>query len=258
MDKNRTIKMVVTDLDGTLLKNDKHISDYTKKVIEDLKDRGILFVIATARPIRAVRDWLPWVSYDAGIFHNGAVMLDTKQQMLHLGIEEPLAIIREILKEYPDSQIACEYNDSMCANFPAESIWPGIVYLHTTDFAELENIIADKLIVTIKSVEEVENIQKILPQGVYAQPAENVIAMIMNRNATKTNAIRKLAAQYGISQREIVAFGDDYNDMDMLKTFGTGVAMANALDIVKQWADEICGSNEEDGVARWIEKYLLH
>lgn len=78
--------MIVTDLDGTLLKNDKRISAYTQNVIQQLRNSGILFVVATARPIRAVKDFLPWVSYDAAIFHNGAVVMDHDILLKNLGM----------------------------------------------------------------------------------------------------------------------------------------------------------------------------
>ena len=81
--------MIVTDLDGTLLKNDKRISAYTQNVIQQLRNSGILFVVATARPIRAVKDFLPWVSYDAAIFHNGAIVMDHDILLKNLGISNP-------------------------------------------------------------------------------------------------------------------------------------------------------------------------
>lgn len=83
---------------------------------------------------------------------------------------------------------------------------------------------------------------------------KNLVAMIMNRQATKANGIKILAAHYGI---KIAAFGDDYNDIDMLQSCGIGIAMDNALPEVKAAADQICGSNEQDGVARWIADNLL-
>jgi len=62
------IKMVVTDLDGTLLKSNKLISDYTSNIISKLHEKGILFIVATARPVRAVKNFLPWINYDPEYF----------------------------------------------------------------------------------------------------------------------------------------------------------------------------------------------
>ncbi len=83
------IKMIVTDLDGTLLKDDKSISAHTETVIKQLRNSGIIFVLATARPIRAVKAFLPWISYDAAIFHNGAVVMDHEILLKNLGIKNP-------------------------------------------------------------------------------------------------------------------------------------------------------------------------
>ena len=81
--------------------------------------------------------------------------------------------------------------------------------------------------------------------------------MIMNRSATKINGIRLLAEHFDIPMEQIAAFGDDYNDIEMLKACGVGIAVANALPDVRAAADHIALSNEEDGEARWIAENLL-
>lgn len=248
--------MIVTDLDGTLLRKDKTISVYTEKVLERLKEQGIIFAVATARPIRAVREMLPFVKYDVGIFHNGAVILDGEKRFASIGVENPTELIADVLKENPECPIAAEVNDGLYANFDVGRIWPGIPYVHTDDFHELEGLTADKLIIEVKSLEQMNRFQKYLSDDLYLQLSEYTIAMIMSKQATKVNAIRLIAEKYGIAMEEIVAFGDDYNDVDMLKGCGIGVAMSNALEVVKCEADEICASNEEDGVARWLENRL--
>lgn len=252
----KPIKMVVTDLDGTLLRNDKTISDYTENVLAELKEQGILFVVATARPIRSVNEWLPFIKYDVGIFHNGAVILDGERRLASIGVEKPAELIRSILAEHPDCQIAAEVNDGLYANFDAGQIWQGIAYVHTLDFAEIEHQIADKLIIKVTTLEAMSQYQKYLPDDLYLQLSEHTIAMIMNKQATKVNAIRLVAEKYGIPMEQVVAFGDDYNDIDMLRGCGIGVAMGNALEEVKQAADETCDTNENDGVARWLRAHL--
>ena len=77
------------------------------------------------------------------------------------------------------------------------------------------------------------------------------------KGAGKTAAIRTLAEKCGIALHEIAAFGDDRNDMEMLEMCGTGVAVSNAVDEVLDIADEVTGSNDEDGVAVWLEGELL-
>ncbi len=251
------IKMIVTDLDGTYLRDDKSISEYTKSVIAMLRAKGIKFVIATARPVRAVRDFLPDVQYDAGAFHNGAVIMEGDAGIGGMGIEGATELIGKILLECSQAHIAAEVNDWLYANFDAGTIWPGIEYTHTVDFAQIAGMTADKVIIEAHSLAEMEQYQRFLPEELYLRLSENIIAMIMNKSATKSNSVRMLAERYGISMEQVAAFGDDYNDIDMLQACGRGIAVGNALEAVKEAADEVCGSNMEDGLARWLESNLL-
>ncbi|MBQ7167092.1 MAG: HAD hydrolase family protein [Treponema sp.] len=77
-----------------------------------------------------------------------------------------------------------------------------------------------------------------------------------HKGATKEKAIEALCTCLNIPPEKIAAFGDDFNDIGMLKLCGRGIAMQNAIAEVKQAASEICASNENDGVARWIEEQL--
>lgn len=157
----RDIKMVVTDLDGTYLRSDKSISAYTEQVMAKLRQAGILFVVATARPVRAVRDFLPWVQYDAGIFHNGAVVWNGAERIGGTGIEESQKIVQQITREKAGVHVAIEADDRLYANFDAQRIWPGIQYSSTVNFAELSGKVADKLIIEAHSLEEMAQYRKI-------------------------------------------------------------------------------------------------
>ena len=80
---------------------------------------------------------------------------------------------------------------------------------------------------------------------------------ISHKEAVKSKAVAALAEFWGISQEEILFFGDDLIDIDILKYCGVGVAMGNALDEVKEAADYVCGINNNDGAAKWIEENIL-
>ena len=75
--------------------------------------------------------------------------------------------------------------------------------------------------------------------------------------ATKEKAIEELCRHLNIESSQIAAFGDDFNDIGMLKLCGKGIAMENAIEEVKNAADQVCASNEKDGVAKWIEDNLF-
>lgn len=248
--------MIVTDLDGTFLRSDKSVSAYSQKVIRQCRQKGIIFVIATARPVRAVESLLPVLSCDAAIYHNGAVIKKGEKQMDGFGIPNPQNCISALLDAFPGLPVCAEIQDQLYANYDPGKIWENILYKYT-DFTDLPEADADKILLETTSVEEMEKFKPFLTSDLYMQLSENTIAMIMNKQACKENGIRSLAADYQIRMDEIAAFGDDYNDILMLRECGKGIAVANAIPEVLEAADEICEDNDNDGVARWLDRNIL-
>jgi len=251
------IRMIATDLDGTLLRRDKTISEYTADVLHRLREKGIIFAVATARPARTMAEDLGFLPIDAGVFHNGAAVFAGGRRIGGWGIENGGSIVRSVLAKRPESRICLESGEILYANFDAGEIWRGISYVPTQDFSEADGKIADKLIIEADTIEKVRSYDAFLPEGVYSQLCEGRLALCMHREATKPGGIRLIADHFGIGMHEIAAFGDDHNDIAMLSACGAGIAVGNAIDEVKRAADHIALSNEEDGVARWIEENIL-
>ena len=249
--------MIVTDLDGTLLRDDKTISDFTIGVIKKYQSEGGIFVAATARPVRTAREYMKILNLNAGIFHNGAVIQEKGRKTGGYGVKNAGELAQSILERYPFSNIAVEAEDVLYANFDAGRLWPGAEYISCKTFAQLRGKTADKIIVEVASLSEMEKYKALLPDELYIQLSENKIGMVMNQSATKYHAISFLAERYHISMDDVIAFGDDYNDLEMIEKCGKGIAVSNALEIVKGVADGVCESNQKDGVARWIEGNLL-
>lgn len=250
------IKMIVTDLDGTFLRTDKSVSEYSQQVIKQCREKGIIFVIATARPVRAVKSFLPYLPCDAAIYHNGAVIKLGEKMLDGYGIPNPEKCIFSLLRAFPGLHVSAEIQDRLYANFDPGHIWKDIPYI-VTDFTDLPGAAADKILIETSSMEEVEKFKPFLPPDLYIQLSENAVAMIMNKQACKMNGVKTLAAHYHISTEEIAAFGDDYNDIQMLRECGRGIAVENAIFEVKEAADEICADNDRDGVAGWLERNIL-
>jgi len=126
------------------------------------------------------------------------------------------------------------------------------------DFSE-HLIDSEKIFMVELTSEDVIFIENNLPDSLYFVMSRegNGFGMIMHREATKAKAIAALANFWGIRQSEIVAFGDDLNDLDLLEFAGIGVAMGNAVDEVKDVVDCVCLGNDEDGVARWLAENVL-
>lgn len=251
-------KMIVTDLDGTLLKDDKTLSSYTVDTIKRLRENGHKFVIATARPLRVAKKFMKNVEIDAGIYHNGALIYKDEEKIDSFQIDNVKQIVDSILKKYPKTSIAIETNDVLYSNFNVEHLWPGTDYVLTdSKFNELLGKKADKLIIEVSSIEEMNKYKEFLSDDLYIQLSENKIGMVMKKSATKSNGINFLSKQYGIEIEDIIAFGDDYNDIDMLIFCGKGICVENAVSDVKDVVDDSCDTNENDGVARWIETNII-
>ena len=251
-------KMIVTDLDGTLLRSDKTISGYTASVFDRCRKVGIKIVFATARPVRAVTKWLNInIKSDACIYHNGAVIRIGDELFQETGIENDIVNkLLGVIKELDGIKAAVEINDALYANFDASTVWPGVEYT-TSDFYSLPKLSADKIIFITADNTEIGKIERLFGKELYWEISENEVLMVMNKEARKRNAARLLAEHFGVMMSEVAAFGDDYNDVEMLRDSGAGVAVANAIDEAKAAADYICDTNDNDGVAKWLEGNVL-
>ena len=265
------IKMIVTDLDRTLLRTDKTISSYTAEILNLCRERGIKIIFATARPMRTVKHFGVNVTTDALILHNGAVIYAADERLCYYGIAPDIRdkILSSISKDYPTATISVEIDDVLYANFDIAE-WGNTKAVRTTfDICiDLPDKYAEKIIIGVPSlenagllraltVEDMECFSKYITDDLYIEISDGKFALIMHRNATKGAAVKAVADHIGIAMGGIAAFGDDYNDVSMLRECGVGVAVANALDEVKAAADYICDVNNNDGVAKWIEERIL-
>jgi hypothetical protein len=156
-------------------------------------------------------------------------------------------------------QIAVEQSGWTYANFSFPDDWDPVFLssYEISDFSTL-NVEIEKIWALPKSEAEIEVLKSHLPKGLYlVTMRDDYFTMIMHEDASKSNAIAALAEHWGIKSVDVVAFGDDINDIDMLQHCGIGIAMGNAVDEVKAAADYICDTNENDGIAKWIEEYVL-
>jgi HAD superfamily hydrolase (TIGR01484 family) len=142
------------------------------------------------------------------------------------------------------------------SNFIVSDEWSYITSFEIVDF-DKHNMDAEKLYILINNSDDIAFIRKHLPGDLYLSVSRDNMAMVMHKEATKSKAVAALVEYWGVNQLEIVAFGDDINDIDLLQYCGIGIATANALDEVKAVADCICDTNENDGVAKWLEENVL-
>ena len=252
------IKMIVTDLDGTLLRTDKTISDFTKTVLHECKKEGLKVVYATGRGASAAQVAAA-VFFDGKITTNGATAEADGITVYKSLI--PYQTARPILVGCNERgiKITTETGNMNYSNYDVTDLWPDLTNSQIVDFSHHE-VDAAKIYSPNISHEDKDFIEKLIPDDLYSVVTSDITGdflQIMHKDATKAKAVSAFAQLWAIQPSEIVAFGDELNDVDMLTFAGVGVAMENAVDEVKAAADFVCLRNDEDGVARWIAENIL-
>ncbi|MCL2704063.1 MAG: HAD family hydrolase [Defluviitaleaceae bacterium] len=249
------IKMIVTDLDGTLLRDDKTVSERTAAALKRCRESGIKIAYATARGHSAAAVVPP--VFDGCARMNGAAAYAGER--LIYSRRMPPAQYGALLAAAHNAgiEIAAEASGGYYANFDPNVKWPGysIAYAQT-DFNTFD-VEAEKVYALIDSPQTLEFIKKHLPDVLNLYVSRDDFAFFSHREATKADAVAALAGYWRIEREDIAAFGDDSNDLGLLAYCGFGVAMGNALDEVKAAADFICDTNENDGIAKWLEEKII-
>ena len=251
--------MIVTDLDNTLLRSDKLISAHTIDILKKCQSRGITIAYATARSFQASSRFLELFQPDVFIGYGGA-LVQAERKIIHridIPAETSFQIIKDCLAA-PEITSILAINESVAlTNNINELASKDSSHYHFADLSKDHHNRYLKISLNASSQTVVEKIAARYPIcDVLRYTGENLYS-IANRDAIKWNAVKAAAEYYNFSTAELVAFGDDKNDLGMLANCGAGVAVENAIDEVKAAADHICGSNDNDGVAEWLEKYIL-
>ncbi|MDE6142326.1 MAG: Cof-type HAD-IIB family hydrolase [Bacilli bacterium] len=263
------MKMLVFDLDGTLLSGDGYVSLKTKEYLIKKKEDNYKIVVATGR------------------VKNSAIEVTRGGDMVDIFINDTGALIydnnfkRELFVKHLSSSFA-EYVLDL---YDKEKIHFIDVCDHDYIYKLTDTPEDNPVVINVSSKEEIlDNIGDIIHVGIDAYenhvainmyndlkrqfPELTIILMqdsfatrkwieIMPSGCTKTNAIKWVAEYYNINNDDIICFGDGLNDVDMLENCGLGVAMANALDEVKEVANLVTRkTNVEDGIVDFLENYL--
>ena len=251
------VKMIVSDLDGTLLRSDKTVSEHTINVLNACKALGHQVVFATARPPRDAYKFLPDVFKDEVVScYNGALVLNGYEVLYHKGISKAsvLAIV-ELAEVHRLGNIYVEIEDMLFTNSTCKSHleWA----CETVDFKTLEFEEALKVIIHLEAAIDASFLLK-LPSECHAiLTDQNSLCQIMHKDVSKFNSIKYASEFLDLEDKEIIAFGDDYNDVEILRNSDIGVAMENATDAVKSVANFITLSNDDEGVASFLKGYVL-
>lgn len=265
--------LYVSDLDGTLLRSDQRISEYTNRVINDLTERGMLFSYATARSLITAKKVTKGLNAKIPlILYNGAFIIDNATGEILKANYFEKASVKELLDRLFDHQIypiVYAYLDGAEKfSYVPELSTSGMKKFTDSragDVRERAVPAADDLrngdIFYLTCIDEPEKLYPIYERYkdqfhcVYQKDVytEDQWLEIMPKEASKANAIRQLKELFSCDR--VIAFGDGKNDIDMFEIADESYAVSNAHEALKEKATGIIGSNNEDGVAKWLEEH---
>lgn len=257
------VKLILSDLDGTLLRDDKTISKASEEAFSHARKNGVLVGFCTSRARLNVKEYLKQVQTDFLISNGGACVFVGDSIIYNNSFT-----VEESRKMFSAIYDICGKNIEMTADMPDALYWnrtkeeQQYVYSRDSiydDFSDFKMPVM-KICVHTWDQDIAERIAQILGDDAVDVSKFSDIPWykFSKKNATKERAVQELSSYLDVSLSDMAAFGDDFNDIGMLKMCGCGIAMQNAIDEVKLCADEITLSNEEDGVAHWIYKNVLH
>ena len=248
------IKAIVVDLDRTLLHTDKTISPYTAEVFKKCKQKGILLMVATARPLRTMLQYCEIIDFDAISATNGARIICGDYRKEYGLCHESADRILTALKRYPDYRVTLETGEEAYSNKPIEDYF-SVISDDLAAVAREEGAI--KILISLDTPDVLETVKKMLTDDLYYTVANGHLIQIMSKSATKWSGVKAMLDICNISATETAYFGDDHDDVEPIRMCGIGVAVSNAIDEVKAVADHITESNDDDGVAKFIDRFIL-
>jgi Cof subfamily protein (haloacid dehalogenase superfamily) len=262
--------LIALDLDGTLLRDDKTISHKTKTILKEAKDLGHVVMIATGRPFRSSELYYRELSLDTPIVNfNGAFIhhpLDKSWGNYHYPLDIKVAKdIVDTCRSYHFYNIVAEVMDDVYFHYHDEKLMeifgfgnPKITtgdlvsYLHDSPTSLLIHTEEEELSPLRHQLSELH--AEVIEHRSWAAPWH--VIEIIRRGLNKAVGIKKAADYYNIPRERVIAFGDEDNDLEMLEYAGHGIAMGNGIDLVKNIANDVTLSNEEDGVATYLAQLL--
>lgn len=273
------IKLIAIDLDGTLLRSDRTLSDENRQAIREAKAAGVQVVLCTGRPLRSMHYLLEEIGLkdeeDLAITYNGGLIQKTKNGEVMHQITFDRAQCLDIYElgrslNLPVNFIDLDYVYEPPYPVGAESVYMAASKNVPKDQAlKFVDVIIDELpdpftinkIVMSRPAEELDAMIPKIPASYHEKyniyKSQPFILEVLPQNVDKGYSMRLLGEKLGLEKAQIMGIGDQENDLSLVQNSGLGVAMANAIDRVKDAADYVTKTNDANGVAHVIQKFVL-
>ncbi|MFK4784458.1 HAD family hydrolase [Fusobacterium sp. MFO224] len=265
--KEKNIKLIVTDLDGTFVNKSKEVTETNRKVVNELIERGLEFVVASGRDYTSIKDLtrdIKNIKYH--ICLNGAKIYKNDEIIYKKTVDREICF--DILtkatemdinysgtagKDVCYSQLDTEYYKE----FSLEE--RNFNFISNEDKKEIVARDFEKM-VFYGELDHLKNLREYVEEKYSSEVnvfiSGDRIMDIVNKESNKGNALKIVSADCGISLDHVIAFGDNENDLPMLEEAGLAVIVENAKKILKNRIDEVTDSNEESGVGNYLNKYF--
>jgi len=257
------IKAIVVDLDGTLLSSKKEVSERSIQALLAAHGKGIRIIVATARPPRSVKLLLPEEirRISSFIYYNGAMIACPYTNLSnHQALEQELsASLLDYILQDDKVDVSIEVADQWYAprEFDIDVIhavggMPIVLPLEQLKLLQPTKIIAAKMANYESLMNRFGDKVRILVTD------RGELIQISHLQVGKELALQQLCQEYKLPLSDVIVFGDDTNDIGLFQTSCYSVAMGNAVEELKQLADEVTSSNDEDGVALVLERLIAN
>ncbi|MBS4194145.1 Cof-type HAD-IIB family hydrolase [Lederbergia citri] len=259
-----TYKMVALDIDGTLLNSEGKIPDLHKQIIQRAHNDGVYIVLATGRYFMQAKPIMDELNYEGILISNdGAVSIDGKTYEVvcenSFLIDDVSHFIKACRKEKVQFAMITAFNyyvESISQNHKENCNQYGIKYTSCEDVLTLSEKVMKFSIMDTSKIGGWQHLE--VPKTLRLRVDSEFWKEYMLKQATKTSAIKEIANKLSIDSSEIIAIGDQFNDLDMIEYAGMGIAMGNAPKDVKDKANDVTLSNDENGVYHALNKYLFN
>lgn len=260
--------MVVTDLDGTARSRARGITDGVRAAVTEARARGVRVCVATGRMWRSAAPWVRALGADSpAILYNGGQVFDFAAGRVLYERRLPAAVAREALAlvaRDPDVQPHLYLNDAVYVERPhpltdAYVADDGLTCEVVPALAPL--LVADPhKVLVIGAPDRIEALGRAVRESglpVHAVQSEPVYLEILPAGISKGTALVELVRALDLATEEVIAVGDNWNDLEMIEAAGLGVAMGHAPAGVRARADHVCASADEEGLREVIERFVL-
>lgn len=269
------IKVIAMDLDGTALNHQKQLTERTRAAIQNAAKSGIQIVVATGRTFSSLApEVLAMPEITCAITSNGAVVnrIPDGAVLLHnYPNPETVSEIAGMIQEEKIDTEVCTGGQAYIGQSYYDRVLEGktnrdVQYVKTTrhpvpdiyQFLLEHRVAIENINLNFKTLEEKQQWQQRFQKLPGVTPTSSFLFNVELGGATtsKAHALQALLDEWQMTSRQVMAFGDSENDLGMIQLAGIGVAMANGMEEVRQAADLLAESNEEDGVAKIIEQLI--